>query len=101
MEHAIKIEKRVGADVGYHRDVVHPVDGEGRVGRGGFDKMLTFSEMMAIASRIEPRPNVIVKSGKNGKWYLKSFPRNEIDAEIEKQSWRDTSRCTMWIVDWE
>jgi hypothetical protein len=101
MEHVMKIEKRVGVDVGYHQDNVHPVDGEGRVGRNGFDKTLELHEVIKIASRIEPRPNIVVKSGKNAKWYLKSFSKNKIESEIEKQQWRDTTRFTMWIIDWD
>ena len=47
------------------------------------------------------KPNVIIKAGKNAKWYIKKIPPNEIDNAIEKQKWRDTSRCIMYIIVWD
>jgi hypothetical protein len=99
------IEKRVGADVGYHESVIHPADNskdaEKRVGKRGLDKTLTLDEVVAIASRMEERPNIIVKGGKNAKWYLKYFPRESIEEEIEKQQWRpNVKNCTMWVIEW-
>ena len=94
-----------GADVGFHESPIHPADGSDdakkRVGKRGFDKTLSFEEMIGIASRIEERPNVIVKAGKNAKWYLKRFPKETIYDEIEKQQWRPgVKNCTMWVVEW-
>ena len=38
----------------------------------------------------------------HAKWYLKYCLRDLIDAEIEKQkSWKNISRSTMWIIDWD
>jgi hypothetical protein len=100
-----KIERRDGADVGYHESPLHPADGskdaEKRVGKRGFDKTLTLEDMIGIASRMDERPNVIVKAGLNAKWYLKRFPKESIDVEIEKQQWRPgVKNCTMWVVEW-
>jgi hypothetical protein len=48
------------------------------------------------------KPNIIIKSGLNGKWYLKRCPANDIEGEIEKQQdWRDVSRSTMYIIVWD
>ena len=100
-----KMERREGADVGYHESPLHPADGskdaEKRVGKRGFDKTLTLEDMIGIASRMEERPNIIVKAGLNAKWYLKRFPKESIDVEIEKQQWRPgVKNCTMWVVEW-
>jgi len=100
-----KIERRDGVDVGYHESPLHPADGskdaEKRVGKRGFDKTLTLEDMIGIASRMEERPNIIVKAGLNAKWYLKRFPKESIDVEIEKQQWRPgVKNCTMWVVEW-
>jgi hypothetical protein len=100
-----KIERRDGADVGYHESPLHPADGskdaEKRVGKRGFDKTLSLEDMIGIASRMEERPNIIVKAGLNAKWYLKRFPKESIDVEIEKQQWRPgVKNCTMWVVEW-
>ena len=105
MDFVKTIEKRDGADVGYHESPIHPADGSKdalkRVGKHGFDKTLTLDDMIGIASRMEERPNIIVKAGKNAKWYLKRFPTDTLDAEIEKQQWRDgVKNCTMWIIEW-
>ena len=50
---------------------------------------------------INPTPNIIIKAGPNAKWYMKKVHVDEIDNEIEKQKWRNTSRCTMFIIDWD
>ena len=34
------------------------------------------------------------------KWYLKKCNIEDISMELENQTWRDTSRCTMWIISW-
>ena len=50
---------------------------------------------------MEHKPNIIIKAGKNAKWYLKYFQKDKIEEEIEKQKWRDTIRYTMYVIDWE
>jgi hypothetical protein len=101
MEFIRNVEKRNGLDVGYHSSNIHPHDREGCVGKSGLDKNLTFEEILRIAYKIEERPNIIIKAGKNAKWYLKRCPRELIGSESTKQSWRDTKRCVMYIIDWE
>jgi len=32
---------------------------------------------------------------------LKRFPKDEIEAGIEKQKWRDSSKTIMYIIDWD
>ena len=101
-----KIEKRIGVDVGYNESPIHPPDGskdaEKRVGKRGFMKTLTLDDMIGIASRMEERPNIIVKGGKNAKWYLKRFPKDIIEKEIENQQWRNNVKnCTMWVIEWQ
>ena len=88
MNHVKNVERRPGQDVGYHSDNIHPLDREGCVGSAGIDKM-------------ESKPNIIIKAGPNAKWYLKRFQKDEIEDEIEKQKWRDTSRCSMYIIEWD
>ena len=51
--------------------------------------------------KLDAKPNIIVKGGPNAKWYIKKFNPEVLNREIEKQSWRDTSRCTMYIIEWE
>ncbi len=101
MEHLKFIEIKKGVDVGYHNSNLHPVDREGCVGVRGIDKSFTLAMVLQIAYKMDNKPNIIVKSGPNGKWYLKRFEKDTIDEEIEKQKWRDTSRCTMFIIDWD
>lgn len=103
MEHVKNIERRKGVDVGYHNSNIHPTDRQGCIGTRGIDKTFTFEMVLELAYKIEieRRPNIIIKAGPNAKWYLKRFQKELIDEEIEKQNWRDTSRCTMYIIDWE
>ena len=56
---------------------------------------------MEIAYKMDEKPNIIIKGGKNAKWYLKSFPKDVIEEKIEKQKWRDTRRVTMYIIEWD
>ena len=101
MENIRRIEKRIGVDIGYHKSNLHTVNGVGRVGKSGIDKNYTLNQVIELVSEMTPRPNIIVKAGKNAKWYLKRFPINDIDVGIEtQQQWRDTSRATMWIIEW-
>lgn len=103
MEHITLLQKRIGADLFYGQKYhLYPQDGEGRVGAEGFDKNLSLTEIIEIAYKINEKPNIIIKAGPNAKWYLKRCPKELIDEEIQKQrDWRDISRSTMWIIDWD
>ena len=100
MEHVKKIEQRKGVDVGYNGSNIQPIDREGCVGASGIDKSFTFEMVMRLAYKMDNKPNIIIKAGPNAKWYLKHFQKDVIDEEIEKQKWRDTRRCIMYIIDW-
>lgn len=71
----------------------------GRIGASCIDKNFSLNQLIKLAYGI--KANIIVKAGKNAKWYLKRVPKNEILDDIEKQGYRDTSRCTMWIIEWD
>ena len=101
MEYVKIIEKRNGVDVGYNSSNIHPTDREGCVGSSGIDKNFTFEMVLKLAYKIENRPNIIIKAGPNAKWYLKRVQISEIEDAIQKQAWRDTSRCTMYIIEWD
>ena len=101
MEHSKNIKIIKGVDVGYHSSNIQPIDREGCVGSSGIDKSFTFEMVMKIAYKIDNKPNIIIKAGPNAKWYLKHFQKDLINEEIEKQKWRDTRRCIMYIIDWE
>ena len=100
MEHVKFIEIRKGVDVGYHNSNIEPIDREGCIGIRGIDKTFTIEMVLQLAYKLDNKPNIIIKSGPNGKWYLKRFQKHLIDEEIEKQKWRDTTRCLMFIIDW-
>ena len=95
------IEQRTGVDIGYNNSNLHPNDREYCVGKAGINKNLSFEQIIDIAYKMNPRPNIIVKGGPNAKWYLKKFDKNEIEEGIEKQKWRDNRNRIMWIIDWE
>jgi hypothetical protein len=100
MDKISRLEKYHGVDVGFGDNCnLEPLNGRGRVGKSGIDKTLTLGEVMELAYEI--RANIIVKGGRNAKWYLKRFDKNIIEEKIRKQEWRDTSRVTMWVVVWE
>ena len=101
MEHIKNVQSRKGVDAGYHSSNLHPENREGCVGKNGIDKSYTFEMVLKLAYKMERKPNIIIKPGKNAKWYLKYFQKDTIEDEIEKQKWRDTTRCTMYIIDWE
>ena len=101
MEHVNNIEKRKGIDVGYHSSNIHPINRDGCVGKNGIDKSFTFEMVLDLAYKMETKPNCIIKAGPNAKWYLKHFEKDTIPDEINKQNWRDTSRCTMYVVEWD
>ena len=101
MEYFKNIEKRNGVDIGYKNDL-HPEDNKWRVGISGLDKTLKLHDLVDIAYAMKnPKPNIIIKGGKNAKWYLKYCLFDEIDKQIEKTKWRDSSRCTMYIITWD
>lgn len=100
MEHVKSIQTRAGVDVGYQGDNMCSKECDGRVGKAGIDKSFTLERVLELAYKMEVKPNILVKAGPNAKWYLKRFPIDEIETEIEKQKWRDTSRCTMYVIDW-
>ncbi len=100
----VKVEKyikevRRGVDVGYTSSSLHPADGEGRKGKQGIDGSFTLEQVIALARRMPDKPNIVIKSGVNAKWYLKRFPLEELEGEIVKQQWRDTSRVTMYVIE--
>ncbi len=95
------MRKRQGVDVGYHSANIHPADREGCVGKNGIDKTFTLEKMIELAYKMPNKPNIIIKAGPNAKWYLKRFPKDVIESEIQKQTWRDTSRCIMYIIEWD
>jgi hypothetical protein len=97
MEYIKEVRHGVDAGYGIHCSL-HPANGEGRKGKHGLDQNLTLEEVIRIARSMEEKPNIIIKAGKNAKWYLKRYTMEELPAEIEKQQWRDTSKCTMYIL---
>lgn len=102
MQHIHTIQQYVGCDVGYNDSTIRPTKSVHNVGCSGLNKHLSFEEVLNIAYTIHhPRPNIIVKAGKNAKWYLKYCPEHQIDMEIVKQKkWRDTSRAKMYAITW-
>lgn len=90
-----------GIDAGYHSSNIHPTDRESCVGKQGIDKMLTFDEVINLAFRMDNRPNIIVRGGNRAKWYFKRIPLDTLPYEVAKQEWRDTTRCTMYIIEWD
>jgi hypothetical protein len=102
MEHFKSIEKREGCDVGaYGSCDIHPKDREGCVGLHGIDKTYTLDMVMKLAYKMDEKPNILLKAGPNAKWYMKKVLPSKIDEAIEKQKWRDSSRCTMYIIRWD
>tara|TARA_B100001094_G_C17766120_1_gene592748 strand:+ start:115 stop:414 length:300 start_codon:yes stop_codon:yes gene_type:complete len=99
MEHILSMNKRYGVDVGYHDSSLDTLNNEGRVGKLGIDKTYSLDKVIKLAYDI--KANIIIKAGKNAKWYLKKINLENIEKDIEKQKWRDTSRVTMWIIEWE
>lgn len=100
MDKIIRFERRDGVDVGYTGSELEPLNRVGCVGKGGIDKTYTLEQIVRLAYEI--KANIIVKAGENAKWYLKRSNPTEIDAKIEKQSWRyGTKRYKMWIIEWE
>ena len=101
MEHVALMQKLVGVDVGFHGSCHQPANGEGCVGKRGLDKHLPLERIVEIAYGMQEKPNIIIKAGPRAKWYLKHFPTDMIEHAIQRQTWRDMSRCKMWIIHWE
>ena len=101
MEFIKSFQKRIGVDIGYTNDNLHPINKEGCVGKSGIDKNFTLTQMIELAYSMKEKPNIIIKAGPNAKWYIKKFDVKILENEIKKQSWRDTSRCIMYIIEWE
>ncbi len=55
---------------------------------------------MALAYHMDEKPNIIIKAGPNAKWYIKKCHPDTLEREIEKQKWRNVSRCTMYVINW-
>ncbi len=99
MQHVQTIEKRIGWDV--ESPNIEPVNGEGCVGKGGIDKSYTLEMVIDLASKIPEKPNVIVRTGKKSKWYLKKIELNDIDRKRRPASWSNIENYTMYIIKWE
>ncbi len=99
MQHFVNIQKRNNSDVGFIGDNIRPLNNKGCIGKHGIDKNYSLDKLIELAYEVDA--NIIIKSGPNAKWYLKKVRLNEIDKEIYKQSWRDVSRTTMWIIEWK
>jgi hypothetical protein len=97
MDH-IKIDH---ADLKWGKNL-HPADGEGRVGKHGIDANYTLEMVKAIAYRMPEKPNIIIKAGKNAKWYIKKCPNDEIIGEIEKMKnsiyGENARRATIYVL---
>jgi hypothetical protein len=101
MEHIRTFERRAGVDLYYGKDCnLHPESGEGRVGVCGMDKTFSLEKIISIAYQMPEKPNIIIKAGPDAKWYLKKCPTEEIEVEIEKNKWRDSNRCIMYVIEW-
>jgi hypothetical protein len=94
----IKIER---ADLKWGKNL-HPVDGEGRIGKQGIDANYTLDMLKAIAYRMPEKPNIIIKAGKKAKWYIKKCPKDEIIREIEKMRnsvyGKNAQRSTTYVL---
>jgi len=99
MEHAINIRRMTGIDVNYGTQSCINIDNcPEREGAAGYNKNTTLSRMFELA--YQTKANIIAKGGPNAKWYLKKINLDTIDEKINKQRWRDTSRITLWVIEW-
>ena len=103
MEFVRNYEKHDKTDLKKH-DNLHPINGEGCVGKSGIDKTYTLDMVMKLAYKMPDKPNIIIKAGKNAKWYIKQCPVDEIYTEIEKMRyskfWKDALLATTYIIEW-
>ena len=107
MEHIKTLRKIERADVGWHRDNLQPINREGCAGKG-FDKTLPIEALIKIASKMNPRPNIITKTITKrapftGQSYMKLFPLDNIDEQIEKRrnGAFGCDKCVMYIIEWD
>ena len=106
MDYFKYIEKRKQSNL-KHGDDKHPQNSKQnvypRIGVSGYDKNLKLNDLIEIAYNNfdNPKPNIIVKAGPNAKWYLKYCNYNDLDHEIDKVSFNNKCRCTMYIIKWE
>ena len=103
MDHFTKIEKKLGCDIG-RSNGLHHEDGKWRVGKEGVNKNLRLNDLVELAYTMDnPRPNIIIKGGKDAKWYLKYCIADKIDEQIKKPYNRrdNVARCIMYIITWE
>ena len=71
---------------------------------GAIDSTKTKEEMIEIAYKMHccqnipqsEKPNILIKVGKNGSWYLKKIDKSD----IETKKRHHTSR-TMYIIEWK
>jgi hypothetical protein len=81
---------------------LHPENREGCVGKEGIDATYTLDMVKTIAYRMPEKPNIIIKSGENAKWYIKKCPKDEIIIEIEKMRnsvyGENAQRSTMYVL---
>lgn len=101
MENFSSVKKFNNKDIGSSASNVYPEDkniypknGKGRVGKEGIDKNYTLPEIIEIAFKMRIKPNIIVKTGNNGKWYLKKFTNKEIQNKIR------SGNSTLWVIEW-
>ena len=91
----------MNADLKWGKNL-HPVDGEGRVGKQGIDANYTLDMVTSIAYRMPEKPNILIKAGENAKWYIKKCPKGEILMEIEKMRnsvyGKNMKRATMYVL---
>ncbi len=104
MEHIKRFEKKYGIDVGMNNSV-EPENREGCVGSRGIDKNYTLDMVFKLAYNMNVKPNIVVKSGSNAKWYLKCIDKDLIEDlkkdKVEIPKWRDTSNCILYIIEWD
>jgi hypothetical protein len=95
----MKFERRNGVNIFQHD--VNPSDGEGCIGKCGIDKTYTLEKVIDLAYKMEEKPNIIFRSTHKSKWYLKSVPKDTIDAKIQKGQWVNKPENIMYIIEWE
>ena len=100
MENFKRIERIEGCDVGWHNSNIDPVNREGCIGKGGINKSFTLEMVMNLAFKHPEKPNIIIKAGKNAKWYLKKIKPTDINQAMQSQKWRNTSLYTMYVIEW-
>ena len=94
-------EIKEGCDVGFNDNIPHP-DYPFTSKTIGYPKEFTLTKMLKIAKDVNA--NILIKAGKNAKWYVKCYPFGEgIQERIDKQkAWRANrvKTCTMYCFEW-